>query len=65
MKRSKINIEAALKQFNMLLPDSIKEPFINGFNICKDKPKGLKDQCEAGFTLTKCMQENIKGFVFP
>lgn len=65
LKRTKINFEAALKQFNVLLPDKIRQPFIDGLNKCRDAGKGIKDTCEFGYTFTKCIQESMDVFVFP
>lgn len=65
MKKSKIMVEAALKQFDLLLPDDMKEPYKNAMNICKDSTKGVKDSCEAAYTLTQCFFKNNDKFMFP
>lgn len=67
LKRTKINYDAAIKQFNVLLPEEMKQPFVDALNSCKDAAKGLntKDLCEVGFVFTKCMQEKVDNFVFP
>lgn len=65
MKRSKIVVEGATKQFDVLLPDSMKESYKKALNTCKDEAKGIKDTCEAGFLFTKCFQLNIDEFFFP
>lgn len=65
MKKSKVMVEAALKQFDLLLPDDMKEPYKTSLNICKDSTKGVKDNCEAAYILTQCFFKNNDRFLFP
>lgn len=36
MKKNKINYEAAMKQFDLLLPEELLEPYKRSLAICKD-----------------------------
>lgn len=65
MKKSKILYESAIKQFDLLLPDDMKEPYKNSLNVCKDVIKGIKDGCEAGIILVQCFFKNNDKFIFP
>lgn len=64
-KRTKVLVDAAIKQFDVLLPDERKDSFKNALKVCQNEGQGLKDVCEFGFLLTKCFQEKIPNFVFP
>lgn len=65
MKKNKINMEGALKQFDVLLPDSYKDVYKNALNICKDSANGVKNPCDAAFAFTKCFHANNPKFTFP
>lgn len=64
MKKAKVNFAAAMKQIEILLPDELKEPNRNALTICKDSTQGIKDNCEAGYALVKCLYKNNPKFVF-
>lgn len=65
MKKAKVQVEGALKQFDVLLPDDYKETYKNSLLTCKDVAKGLKDPCEAGYAITECFYKNNDKFLFP
>lgn len=65
MKKSKVQLEGALKQFDLLLPDDYKEPYKNSLIKCKDEGKGNKDACEVAYAILQCFYKNNDKFVFP
>lgn len=64
MKKAKVNFAAAMKQIDILLPEELKEPNKNALTLCKDSTQGIKDNCEAGYALVKCLYNNNPKFVF-
>nr|AWC08421.1 odorant-binding protein 10 [Bradysia odoriphaga] len=58
MKKNKVNYEAAIKTMEKLLSDDLLEENKNGLTKCKDSANGIKDNCEAGFVLVKCIYDN-------
>lgn len=64
MKKSKINYEAAMKQFDLLLPDDYKEPYKSALTTCKDAANGEKNPCEAAYKLLICFKDNNPKFTF-
>lgn len=65
MKKSKIMKDAALKQFDLLLPDDMKEPYRNAMDVCQDIGKGVSGNCEVAYALTQCFFKNNDRFLFP
>lgn len=67
MKKGKFNLEQTRKQVELMLPEvpeDYKTPMLASMEICKDSTKGIKDNCEASYTLMKCIQKNNPKFVF-
>lgn len=64
MRKSKINYDAAMKQFDLLLPEDMKEPYKNALTVCKDSPNGEKNACEAAYKLLICFKDNNPKFTF-
>lgn len=64
MKKSKINYEAAMKQFDLLLPDDMKEPYKSALTKCKDVSNGEKNPCEAAYKLLICFKDSNPKFTF-
>lgn len=64
MKKNKVNYDAAMKAFDTLLPDHMKEDYKNGLTACKDAANGEKNPCEGALKLLKCNFENNKQFTF-
>uniref|UniRef100_A0A336KVV6 CSON000443 protein n=1 Tax=Culicoides sonorensis TaxID=179676 RepID=A0A336KVV6_CULSO len=64
MKKAKVNYEGMMKQIDTLMPDEMKEPTKKTFGLCKDSTQGIKDPCEAGATLLKCVKDNAEVFTF-
>lgn len=65
MKKNKITYDAAMKQFDMLLPDEMRDPYKKSLTICKDSANGIKDSCEAAFVVIKCMFKENEVMMFP
>lgn len=64
MKKSKIQYDSALKQIESMMPDEIKEPNKKALVACKDSTSGIKDPCEAGYALLKCIFKSNPDFMF-
>uniref|UniRef100_A0A1B0CD49 Uncharacterized protein n=1 Tax=Lutzomyia longipalpis TaxID=7200 RepID=A0A1B0CD49_LUTLO len=65
MKRGKFQFEATKKQAEILLPDDMKEATIKAMVACKGATDGIKDPCEAAYSLLKCLHSNHEDFFFP
>nr|AWC08423.1 odorant-binding protein 12 [Bradysia odoriphaga] len=68
MKKNKVLYEAAMKQMEKLLSGDALEENRVSLTKCKDSAVGIKDNCEAGFVVTKCFYDNRSGkneFKFP
>lgn len=64
MRKSKVNFDAAMKQFDLLLPDTMKDSYKNSLTTCKDSTGGEKNACEAAYKLITCFAENNDKFTF-
>lgn len=64
MKKSKVNFDAAMKQFDTLLPDDFKDPYKAALTMCKDSANGEKNACEAAYKLVLCFKDNNPKFTF-
>lgn len=64
MRKSKVNFDAAMKQFDLLLPDDMKDDYKNALNACKDSTGGEKNACEAAHKLVVCFANNNPKFTF-
>lgn len=64
MKKSKINYDSAMKQFDLLLPDDMKEHYKSALTICKDVVNGEKNPCEAAYKVVVCFRDNNPKFTF-
>lgn len=64
MKKSKVNFDAALNSFDMMLPDDIKDDYKAAWIACKDSTNGEKNACEAAYKLVVCFADNNPKFTF-
>lgn len=64
MRKNKINYEGAMKQFDTLLPDHMKDDYKNGLTACKDSAGGEKNPCEVAHKLILCNLKNNPQFTF-
>lgn len=64
MKKNKINYDAAMKQFETLLPDNMKGPYKDALTKCKDVGGGEKNACEVAYKLLNCFRDNCPIFTF-
>lgn len=62
MRKNKVNFEGAMKQFDTLLPDSLKDDYKSALTTCKDAAGGEKNACEVAFKLIQCNYKNNKSF---
>ncbi|XP_055380550.1 general odorant-binding protein 72 [Condylostylus longicornis] len=65
MKRGKYQLDIALKQVDMMVPDHMKDDYKNGFSACKDAGKGFKDYCDISYEVYKCILAEIPSFIVP
>ncbi|XP_017052096.1 general odorant-binding protein 19a [Drosophila ficusphila] len=67
IKKGKFQLESTLKQMDIMMPDSYKDEYRKGINMCKDSTAGLKNapNCDPAHALLSCLKNNIKVFVFP
>lgn len=64
MRKSKINFENAIKQFDIMLPDDLKDLYKTALTACKDSANGEKNACEAAYKLVTCFADNNPKFTF-
>lgn len=64
MKKSKLNFDGTMKQYEQMLPDDIKGDYIAGLTACKDAIGGEKNACEAAQKFIICFQKNNPKFMF-
>uniref|UniRef100_A0A1B0DGX3 Odorant binding protein n=1 Tax=Phlebotomus papatasi TaxID=29031 RepID=A0A1B0DGX3_PHLPP len=65
MKRGKINVEAAIRQIDILVPEHLRNDYKATVQACKDSFKGIKDNCEASYIFLKCSAEQNPSYEFP
>ncbi|XP_030381612.1 general odorant-binding protein 19a [Scaptodrosophila lebanonensis] len=65
IKKGKFLYESTLKQVDIMMPDNYKDEYRQGVNLCKDAAVGIKNNCDAAYTLLICLKGKIKVFVFP
>lgn len=64
MRKSKVNYDAAMKQFDLLLPDDMKDDYKTALTKCKDSANGEKNACEAAFKVVVCFSTENPKFTF-
>lgn len=64
MKKAKLNYDAAIKQIDTMMPEEMKEPNKRALEACKNAVNGIKDPCEAGYTILKCIVKENPDFTF-
>lgn len=64
MRKSKVNFDAAMKQFDLLLPDDMKEVYKSALTTCKEATNGEKNACEAAYKMVICFANNNSKFTF-
>lgn len=64
MKKGKFNHEQSKKQVEMMMIEEYKVPMLSSMETCKDSSKGIKDNCEASYTMMKCIHSNNPKFIF-
>ncbi|XP_059620945.1 general odorant-binding protein 72-like [Phlebotomus argentipes] len=65
IKRGKFQYETSKKQAELMLPDEMKASTVAAMTACKSSTDGIKDNCEAAFTLLLCLKKNSEFFFFP
>lgn len=64
MRKSKINYDAAMKQFELLLPDNLKDSYKSALTTCKDAPGGEKNACESAYKFAVCFADANPNYRF-
>lgn len=64
-KKGKANIDSAIKQIDLLMPEDLKEPFKQGVLACEHSADNIKDMCEKAYVGAKCFKANNPKFFFP
>lgn len=64
MRKNKVLYDAAMKQFDTLLPDHMKDDYKNALAACKDAVAGEKNPCEAAMNVLQCNYKNNPSFMF-
>nr|QGW50684.1 odorant-binding protein 20 [Propsilocerus akamusi] len=65
MKKGKLMYDAVMKSIDTMLPDELKDDTKRAIEMCKDSSVGIKDNCDAAFTLLKCILKENPSFFFP
>lgn len=64
MRKSKVNFDAAMKQFDILLPDDMRDDYKAALTRCKDSTNGEKNACEAAYKMVVCFSTDNDKFTF-
>lgn len=64
MRKSKINYDGAMSQFDSMLPEHLKDDYKNALTKCKDSTGGEKNACEAAYKFVNCFADNNPQFSF-
>lgn len=64
MKKNKVLIDVAKRQFDVLLPPEYKETWKGALDACKDGTGGAKNACDAAINFVKCFRDNNPTFTF-
>lgn len=64
MKKNKVNYDSAMKSFDTMLPDDMKDDYKNALTACKDATAGEKNACEAAHKFIVCFHKNNPQFSF-
>ncbi|XP_026482255.1 general odorant-binding protein 72-like [Ctenocephalides felis] len=60
------NVDDAIKNLDIFLPEELKEPTKAQILACKDAHLNFSDKCEAAYNTLKCMTEfDPNNYVFP
>lgn len=65
MKKGKLLFDAVIKSVETMLPDELKDDTRKAIEICQTAAVGIKDHCEAAYTLLKCVFKENPNFFFP
>ncbi|XP_055326705.1 uncharacterized protein LOC129580384 [Sitodiplosis mosellana] len=64
MKKNKVNYDSAMKSFDTMLPDDMKDDYKNSLTTCKDAAAGVKNACDAAHKVVTCVYKNNPKFMF-
>lgn len=65
VKKGKMNVDSVLKNIDTLMPDELREDTKRAITVCKDAGAGIKDYCDAAYTILKCFFTENPKFFFP
>ena len=64
-KKGKFQYDAVIKSIDTMMPDELRVDSRRAAEACKDSIVGIKDNCEAGSVLLKCMLKEYPNFFIP
>lgn len=57
--------ESVMKNIETMMPDELGVDTKRAVEVCKTSAVGIKDPCEAAYTLMKCLVKENPQFYFP
>lgn len=65
VKKGKIQYDTVMKSLETLMPDELYDDTKRALELCKTSAVGIKDPCEASYTLLTCLVKENPKFYFP
>lgn len=65
IKKGKIQYEAVMKSIDTMMPDELRDETKRAVESCKTAAVGIKDPCEASYTILGCMWREYPEFFLP
>ncbi|KAJ6636625.1 General odorant-binding protein 72 [Pseudolycoriella hygida] len=59
------NFDLTVKQMKAMLPEELRESYVNGVNACRNAAEGIEDKCQIAYKLLQCFERNNPQFMFP
>lgn len=65
MKKGKLQYEPLMKSIDTMMPDELKDGTKRAVESCKNSAVGIKDPCEASFSVLGCVIKEYPEFFVP
>lgn len=65
MRKGKLQYDAVLKAVETMMPDELKDGTKRALEVCKSSGVGIKDPCEASYTILGCIWKEYPDFFVP
>ncbi|XP_058463907.1 general odorant-binding protein 72-like [Malaya genurostris] len=65
IRKGKLNYDATIKQIETIMPDELAEPMRVALDICRDSGDGIKNHCDASYSIMQCISKNNPKFIVP